>query len=442
MKMHWWKTYRLLSKMKGRLKWSREEIDNLRIHKLRDVLKIAYFHSPFYRRLYEKHGVHPDQVETISDLKLIPVLKKEDFRGADPMEIATHRVTPSESMEPDWIEDFTSGSTGHPLRIYRTWKELYHIKAKVIRAFQETGFRPYQRQVVLKSSSENLTGRHWFENFGILRKYWLSVTNYPQENLEKLMKIKPHHLHGYPSGLLAIAEVLEAEKQEFQIPVICTGAELLDQYTRRKIEEAFKAEVFDLYGCKEVGNIAWECRAHQGLHINDDAMILELLDENGKEVSDGVEGEVVATYLDGLDFPFIRYALGDRAIRLVGDCPCGVKFSRLDVITGRSDERVLLPSGEWVPGMAFYELRTIPWISAYRIIQDDLESIRLQVVPRSTPQNGELEALVASASKLMHGKVKVILEVLNELKHDESGKVRAVISHLPFEQDTNFPPKV
>lgn len=420
--------------MKKRLKWSREEVDQYRLWKLRYLLKNVYDNSPFYRRFYDEHVVHPNQVEALSHLKLLPVLRKEDLRQADPMQVVTTGVKPNEPMESDWMEEVTSGSTGHQLRIYRTWRDLYYIKAKVIRAFWQTGFRFYHRHAVLKSSTESLTGKHWFESFGILRKYWLAITDSPEENLKKLKEIRPQHLHGYPSGLMALAEFLQARKQTFQIPIICTGAEVMDQHMRRVISESFSAEVFDLYGTREVGNIAWECTAHQGLHINDDAMIVELLDENGKEVPVGKEGEVVVTYLDGLEYPFIRYALGDRAIRRAGDCPCGVKFSRLDVITGRSDGRILLPSGYWISGMVFQELRAIPWLSAFRIIQDDPESIKLQVVPKSALQHGELEALVAQASDLMQGKLTVIPEVLNKLEHDESGKLRAVICRLPLEQ--------
>ncbi|GAG69240.1 unnamed protein product, partial [marine sediment metagenome] len=299
--------------------------------------------------------------------------------------------------------EVTSGSTGEPLKIKRTWRDLFYIKANDIRAFQQTGFRFYHRQVILKSSTETITRRHWFERFGILRKYSLSVTDSPEHNLTKLKEICPQHLHGYPNGLLEIAEFLRDRKETFTIPIICTGAEVMDQYMRQKISESFNTEVFDLYGAREVGNIAWECQSHQGMHINDDSMIVELLDENGQEVPDDAEGEIVVTHLDSFDYPFIRYRLDDRALRQGGRCPCGVDFSRLKSITGRDDARIRLPSGHWITGMVFQELRTVPWISAFRIVQDDPKFVRLQVVPKSTIQHEELEALVAQASDLMQG---------------------------------------
>ena len=83
--------------------------------------------------------------------------------------------------------------------------------------------------------------------------------------------------------------------------------------------------------------------------------------------------------------------------------------------------------------MVFQELRTAPWISAFRIIQDDLESIKLQVVPKEVLKPGELESLVSRASELVFGKLKIIPEVLNKLDYDDSGKMRAVICRLPGE---------
>ncbi len=431
--MRWWKIYRYLSEMNERLRWTPEEIQRYRLWKLRKLIRTAYYNSPFYRSFYDKCGVHPDDIKTEADLKLLPVLQKERLRRADPMEVVTIRTEADASAKPDWVQEVTSGSTGVPLRIYRTWRDLYFIKAKVIRAFQQTGFRFYHRQVVLKSSTESLTGKHWFEKFGILRKYWLSITDPPGYNLRRLQEIRPQHLHGYPSGILAIAELLQARESVFHIPIICTGAEVLDSTSRRIISEGFNAEVFDLYATREVGNIAWECTQHDGMHINDDAVIVELLDERGEEVPEGEQGEVAVTYLDALDYPFIRYKVGDRAVRLPGTCSCGVSFSRLKGIMGRSDERIRLPSGEWISGMVFQELRTAPWISAFRIVQEDLESIRLQVVPKTALKPGELESLVSRASELVLGKLKVIPEVLNKLDYDDSGKMRAVICRLPEE---------
>ena len=230
MNKHWWKTYRVLSKMKDRLKWAPEELDSYRLWKLRELLKKVYTDSPFYRHFYEEHGVNPNQVETLSDLKLLPVLRKKHLCQIDPMQVLTRDVRPNELKNLDLMEEVTSGSSGQQLRIFRTWRDLSYTKANDIRAFQQTGFRFYHRQVILKSSSESLTGKHWFEKFGILRKYWLSITDSPEENLKKLKQIRSHHLHGYPNGLLTIAELLQAKRQTFHIPIICTGAEVRRGY--------------------------------------------------------------------------------------------------------------------------------------------------------------------------------------------------------------------
>jgi phenylacetate-CoA ligase len=419
------RTYRLLREMNERLRWSADDLRRLQLWKLRELIRHAYYHSPFYRRWYDQNGFDPDRIGSPDDLRSVPMITKAMLLAADPFDVCALR-NPS-----DAIIEKTSGSTGHPLHIPRTWRDLFYIKAKVIRAFQQTGFRFYHRQAVLKSSAESLTGKHWFEYFGILRKYWLAVTDPPELNLKKLRRIRPQHLHGYPSGLLEIAEYLEAKGEVFRIPNICCGAEVLDQAMRRTIQKRFRAEVFDLYATREVGNVAWECSSHQGLHVNDDMLIVELLDENGHEVGAGAEGDVVATYLDGYDYPFIRYRLGDRAVRVEGDCACGVRFSRLDQICGRSDSRIHLPSGQWISGLVFQELRTLPDVAAFRIIQEDQGSVRLQIFPKPSFDPSQMEGICQRASQLVRGQLEIIPELLASFPRDESGKMRAVICRLP-----------
>ncbi|MBU0518405.1 hypothetical protein KJ564_05670 [bacterium] len=438
--MHWLETYKVLSAMKERLKWSREELDRYRLWKLRNLVRYAYYNSSFYRSLYDQQNVKPDQIETLADVVRLPIIDKQMLRSLEPLEVVTEPVKQQVQNESDWMTEVTSGSTGVPLRIRRTWRDLHYIKAKIIRAFGQTGFRFYHKQAVLKSSSESLSGKHWFERFGVLRKYWLSVTDPPDFNLRRLQEITPQHVHGYPSGLQAIAQLLEQEGKSFHIPVICSGAEVLEPLVRRQIAEAFRAEIFDLYGVREVGNVAWECKAHDGLHINDDALIVELLGAGDQPVAVGEEGEVVVTYLDATDYPFIRYRLGDRAVQMAGTCKCGVQFNRLNSITGRTDARILLPSGKWISGMVFQELRTAPWVSVYRLIQEDLKSVKLQVVPKKSLNPNELEALVTRAQELVNNELRIIPEVLSRLEYDASGKLRSVICRIDEPQDQSTAP--
>ena len=422
--------------MKKRLHWSPEEIERYRQWKLKNLVEYVYFKSPFYRQFYDEHGVHPDMIKGESDLSLLPLLEKRHLRETDPLEFVT--IKSEEAANTNWMIEVTTGTTGTPLHIYRTWRDLSHIKAKIIRAFEQTGLRLYHRQVVLKSSAESLTGKYWFEKFGILRKYWLGVTDAPEHNLKRLQEIQPQHLHGYPSGLLSIAELLRERSQTFHIPIICTGAEMLDTTVRNEIKEVFESEVFDLYGTREVGNIAWECTAHEGMHLNDDAIIVELLDENDAEVAIGEEGEVVVTYLDGIEFPLIRYRLGDRAVRMDEECSCGVQFSRLKVLSGRNSARIRLPSGELISGLIFQELRLIPWVSAYRIIQEDTESIKLQIVSKRKFEPAEFDDLVGRTSELVRGELEVQPEVLDKFEYDHTGKMQAVICLLPEQKDSNI----
>ena len=434
--MKWWNTYRILAEKRKHLHWSAEELFRYRSEKLRKLVLFAYKNSPFYRQFYDKYGVSPDVVQGEGDINRLPILEKKDLCPVDPLEVITLNKQGKPVDEKNLMLEVTSGSTGAALAIKRTWRDLHYTKANDIRAFQQTGFKIYHRQVIVKSSTDTITEEYWFNRLGILRKYYIAVTDDPEYNLAQLKKFRPHHLHGYPYGLVAIAQFLKDKREVLPIPVICTGAEVLDPQMRQLISDSFNAAVFDLYGTREVGNIAWECKCHEGMHINDDSMILEILDENGNEVADGVEGEVLVTHLDGLDYPFIRYRLGDRAVWIKGQCKCGVAFRRLKNLTGRTDACILLPSGEWITGMVFQELRVVPWMSAFRVIQDAPEYVRLQIVPKQKPSDANIEAVKSKASALLKDKVSVKVEIHDKLELDKSGKIRAVICRLP-ESDIN-----
>jgi len=429
--MNWLTTYKILREMRTHLHWDSDQLTRYRFWKLRELIRFVYFNSDFYREFWARQQFHPDQLRSEIDIRRLPILEKRHLQNVDQKLILTVKGSIGGGREQKLLEEVTSGSTGLPLIYSRTWNDLCRNKAKEIRAFEQSGFRFHHRQVILKSSTDSITGKHWFENFGILRKYWLSVRDLPEDNIRRLRAIRPHHLNGYASGLLTLAEYLNDRNDSLSIPIICTGAEVLDDPMRAKIEGAFNADIFDFYGSREVGNIAWECQAHDGMHINDDTIILELIDQNDQPVPDGQEGEVVVTFLDGFDYPFVRYRLGDRAVRHNFTCRCGVYFTKLQKVLGRSDERILLPSGEWISGLIFQELRTAPYISAFRIIQESPHTLRLQVVAKAPFKPGELESLTQKTSQLVRDQLQIIPEVLSELPYDASGKLRAVICKLP-----------
>ena len=145
-------------------------------------------------------------------------------------------------------------------------------------------------------------------------------------------------------------------------------------FQREKIENIFKAKVFNRYGCREFGNIATECEMHNGLHINSDRFIIEIVDEKGNKCENGTLGEILVTDLDNFVFPFIRYKIGDLAIMSETACTCRRNLPLLEKVEGRVFEMIQGPNGNVVAGTFWTLLRNkVEGFSKFQIIQNKID---------------------------------------------------------------------
>jgi phenylacetate-CoA ligase len=200
---------------------------------------------------------------------------------------------------------------------------------------------------------------------------------------------------------------------------------------RTFIRSVFQAEIFDYYSSNECGIIAWECREHSGYHIDSDNIIVELM-KNGKPVPPGEEGEVVVTVLDSYAMPFIRYLLGDIAISMNERCRCGRGFPMLKMVTGRSNDCILLSNGRAVsPFLLTCAIEDIPGITKYQIIQEDLNKVKIKIVKNEEMPDVDLLTIEQSIRALLDNTVEVEVLSVEEITRDtKTNKYRTVISLL------------
>ena len=114
---------------------------------------------------------------------------------------------------------------------------------------------------------------------------------------------------------------------------------------RRYIKDRYAADVFDIYGCTEIKEIAWECERHNGYHINEDEVLVEILDGD-KPVGWDEVGDIVITDLRNKAMPLIRYRIGDRGLLRPGPCSCGRTFALMAPSAGRSSDFIITPNGQ------------------------------------------------------------------------------------------------
>ena len=274
-----------------------------------------------------------------------------------------------------WYSSTSSGSTGEPFRVYydeRAWATLKYLVK--IRSRLACGLRPTDRVAVLDAVPAGAT-RMPIERSGRVRR--ISVLQPGADVAAAMIAFAPDVVYGLPSALLEAGSALRSRGAPLGIRAVFTGGELLPDSIRAALAGAFGAPVFDVYGTSETKEIAWEC-PQGGMHVNADVVHLEVLDDAGEGVPDGVEGELVASVLVNRAMPLLRYRLGDRGRLRMRGCACGRALPLLGVVTGREADTLVLAGGRRISPYALTcALEQVGELLRYQVTQ--LGASRLQV---------------------------------------------------------------
>ncbi|MDD3493876.1 MAG: AMP-binding protein [Candidatus Thermoplasmatota archaeon] len=335
-------------------KQDREAIERYKSRQFRRMVRYAY-DVPVYRRKYRAAGIYPADIRGIEDIKKLPTVSKDDFRKNFPRGIVhpyfdtTHAHLVS-----------TSGSTGQPVSLYADVYTIIKALFGFIRELKEYGvsWRKTRMSVIADIAPHAIEETYLcgsvvpalqslfsFDNLQILH-----VGDEPRDLIEKIDAFQPEFLGGYPGVLRALAVLKRKGRGENIKPrVISSSGAVLDDYTKRYIEDTFHAPIFDAYGSTEAGPVAFQCR-EGNYHIHSDFVHLEFLDETGEEAAPGQPGRVVVTKLYGRGTPVIRYTgMDDILVPLDGTCSCGIHTDMLGTVGGRRVQAIVLPDGEIIP---------------------------------------------------------------------------------------------
>jgi phenylacetate-CoA ligase len=339
--------------------WDKERIEEYRLLKLKSLVQHAYINVPFYRKKFDMTGLKPSDINKMEDIKKIPVVTKADLRSENSDFVARggskHHIRIGK----------TGGTTGSPTLVYKDQYDRTFTWASYYRWYTWMGLEMGSKSLTLWGA-RNVTR---VKPFDIIKT---NVTNYIQNTVDinsfninrdnigqlvrRLNHSKPHLIKGYTSALLFLGEYLEEKKEalSYSPTAISTTTETLFPHNRQFLEKVFNAPVYDQYGCGEVAAIAYECSHHNGLHINQEHVIVEILDDNGMPADQ--QGNIIVTNLDNYIMPFIRYANGDVAAVSEKECSCGVCQPLMTSLYGRSCETITLKSGARVHGVFFTDI--------------------------------------------------------------------------------------
>jgi phenylacetate-CoA ligase len=270
------------------------------------------------------------------------------------------------------------------------------------------------------------------ENMAYASVYHLAPRFLPAY-LQFLRSFKPKVVMGYPSALYAVAQyALDHGDRPPAALGVFTSAERLPDYMRTAIESAWQSRVFDRYGAVEGCVAASQCELGR-YHISPEIGIVEILDELGRAVAPGVEGEVVCTGLQNTLQPLIRYRIGDTARwALEQDCPCGRRLPILEGIDGRVEDSCYTRDGRRVIRFdtAF---KGVSSIRQAQVIQESMDLFTVNVVPAQGFDERDIQQIQQNMRHHV-GHVAVHVRCVDEIPNTAAGKFRAVICRLSSEE--------
>jgi phenylacetate-CoA ligase len=409
---------------------SAEEIEQLQLSSLCALLVHAQTNVPYYRELFAKIGFDARGVKRSEDIAVIPVLTKDIIRAryADLVDPA-HRGRN--------IRKGTSGSTGAPLMFEHSRDSYAWRQATRIRGYRWAGFQlgartlHYWGQI---SPPKGIAGAKTRLDRAIKRDIYLDSMHSDEASMlgavNVLRRAKPACLVVYTQSCVLWARfILDRGLRDWpDIPVVC-GAEAVLPQDRAILRRAFGEEIFETYGSREVMLMSAECEAHDGMHLSEENVLLEVL-ADGKSCAVGEPGDVVVTDLHNLGFPFIRYANGDVAtMHDSAPCRCGRGLRKLKGVDGRRADTLTDKEGRPVPGMFFHVLfgdTRNEFASQFQVIQRRDRSVTLKVVRGPGWKADTVRWLETRANDYLHG-LPIRIEECDSIPQMPNGKRKTVI---------------
>lgn len=410
---------------------------------LQSIVRVAYRCVPVYHRLMKARAVDPKDVRTPRDLARMPIVSKQDLFRPESIDEVLHCRT----RQSRCVRVTTSGSSGIPFSIYMSKLEAHYRRLLLLLAWKSVARLSFPFTVVeLVAGTNNEDGleiRHWGP-ITVLHVY--AGLPAPQQ-LRILKGVRPQLLTGPPTALEIFADALESSSTTLSPRHVVTRGEILYPNARRKIEAVMQCRVSDFYNSEEIGNIAWECPQNpHKLHLNTDACIVEIVNEDGSPAPQGSEGRVLVTSLYNRSMPFLRYELGDRAALLSAEptpCSCGSRKPCLSTVSGRTDDFLHLPDGRrlsprvvaisLVKALSSDSLLRNPSDHSclgFQVVQDAVDHVIVRIIPE---QGSELdfESIIGPEMTKLHPALRSSVVLVDELESLPSGKLKKVISRIP-----------
>lgn len=329
-----------------------EELRERNSRKFVELFQTAYDRSPFYRKLYMEAGIGRDDIRGIDDIGRLPIVTKDMLR----------HNTDQIRIKPKWqlIPNFTSGTTGMPLKVWESWPAIWREQAYFYCYRKRCGFTYGQPLASLRGDlgkGEPAMKVH-ASNTLFLSCYDINEKTI-QTYYEQISSHKPVAIEGFSSTLYSLALLMRDKGLELHIPVAFTSSETVLDYQREMIEKQFHTKLYDHYGTTE-----------RTISLNENFDHIGYFEEPGYSINEFVEDGEITTGLINYAFPLIRYK---------GTDIMEMEDGRVKKVGGRKDDVIICKDGSRVTRIAFVE--TARNVKACQWVQSEPGKLELRIVP-------------------------------------------------------------
>ncbi len=416
---------------------SREQITAWQSERLVRQVRHVWNDVPYYRRKMEEHGVSPDDIRGVGDLYKLPFLSKADLREAYPYGLLGAPLDECVRIHS------TSGTTGKRVVAFYTQSDIDLWNECCARALTAAGAT--KEDVCQIAYGYGLfTGGAGLDG-GSHKVGCLTLPMSSGNTERQIMFMRDMNATilcctpSYAEYLGESMKELGLTPEDIPLKAGIFGAEAWSEEMRRDIEQTLGIKAYDIYGLTELSGpgVAFECSAQQGMHINEDHFIAEIIDpETGEPLPDGQQGELVFTSITKRAFPLLRYRTRDVCVLTHEKCSCGRTHVRMAKPRGRTDDMLIIRGVNVFPSQIETVLLNLGYSANYQILVDrvnhtDTLEVRVEMTPEMFTDNmgeitGRQKKIVEGLRSMLGLAAKVTLVAPKSIVRSEGKAVRVI----------------
>ncbi len=406
-------------------RYSAVELRGYQEERLAEIVREAFNHVPFYRKMFRNLKLTPSDIKSIEDLHKIPTISKRTV-------VENFAQFGNETVKGLRQKVHTGGTTGSPGMFLRDRNSIEFEQAVLWRQLRWAGKPSGSRRVVLRGDQVvplSRTEPPFWKHTRINKELLFSSFHLSDQNMSSYVKAMidfgAYDLYAYPSTASLLASYCIERNLDLRFSAVFTSSEMLHDFQRKRIEKAFQCRIFDWYGSAERVAAIGHCE-HGSYHELPHYGIVEYL-----PAGDGWYS-IVGTGLHNSVMPLIRYELGDFVRMKEGDaCPCGRSFKRVHSIVGREEDLVQFPNGHRAVVMESRVFRDIANIKQVQIVQYSLDVIEVLIVKEVEARPIDESSVVERMVKFVGGTREIYrTRIVTRIEREPNGKYMSVKSYL------------